>query len=65
LQDQSAQIAEVAEEVKQTRRAVDRRDQQMEALSQQMKSLGRWFKAGVSLLVVLLAVVIWLLVRAR
>jgi len=65
LQDQSAQIAEVAEEVKQTRRAVDQRDQQMEALSQQMKSLGRWVKAGVSLLVVLLAVVIWLLVRAR
>jgi len=43
LQDQSAQIAEVAEEVKQTRRAVDQRDQQMEALSQQMKSLGTCF----------------------
>jgi len=65
LQDQSAQIAEVAEEVKQTRRAVDQRDQQIEALSQQMKSLGRWVKMGVYLLVVLLAMVIWLLVRAR
>lgn len=65
LQDQSAQIAEVSEAVKLTQRAVEQRDQQIETLSQQMKSLGRWVKVGTSLLIVLLAVILWLLVRAR
>mgnify|MGYP001551204398 FL=1 len=65
LQDQSAQIAEVAEDLKQTRRAVEQRDHQIEALSKQLTSLGRWVKLGGALLVVLLAVVLWLLVRAR
>jgi chromosome segregation ATPase len=65
LQDQSAQIAEVAETVKQTQRAVEQRDRQIETLEQQVKSIGRWVKLGGSLLVVLVAVVIWLLVRGR
>ena len=65
LQDQSALIVEVAEEVKQTRRAVEQRDHHLEVLSKQVTSLGLWVKAGVSLLVVLLAVVIWLLIHAR
>ena len=65
LQDQSAQITEVAEAVKQTRLAVEQRDQRTEALEQQVKAIGRWVKLGVSLLTVLLAVILWLLLRAR
>jgi chromosome segregation ATPase len=65
LQEQSAQIAEVSEEVKQGRVAMEQHAQQMETLKLQMASLGWWVKAGVSLLVVLVAVVIILLVRGR
>jgi chromosome segregation ATPase len=63
LQEQSAQIAEVAEEVKQARLAVEQHAQQVEALKLQITSLGWWVKAGVSLLVVLVAVAIVLLVQ--
>jgi chromosome segregation ATPase len=63
LQEQSAQIAEVAEEVKQARLAVEQHAQQVEALKLQVASLGWWLKAGVSLLVVLVAVAIVLLLQ--
>jgi hypothetical protein len=63
LQEQSAQIAEVADEVKQTRLSVGQHDQRMETLELRVTSLGLWVKAGVSLLVVLVAVVIVLLVQ--
>jgi len=63
LQEQSSQIAEVAEEVKQTRLAVEQHAQQVEAIKLQVTSLGWWVKAGVSLLVVLAAVAIVLLTQ--
>lgn len=63
LQDQSAQIAEVSEEVKRSRTLVEQHDHRMEALQQRVTALGWWIKAGVSLLVVLVAVVIVLLVQ--
>ena len=63
LQDQSAQIAEVSEEVKQARLSIEQHDHRMVALEQHVTSLGWWVKAGVSLLVVLVAVVIVLLVQ--
>jgi len=63
LQEQSSQIAEVAEEVKQTRLAVEQHAQQVEAIKLQVTSLGWWVKAGVSLLVVLAAVAIVLLIQ--
>jgi hypothetical protein len=65
LQEQSAQIAEVGEEVKRTRAVFEQHNQRMEALERRTASLGLWIKAGVSLLIVLLVVVIALLVRAR
>lgn len=65
LQEQSAQIAEVGEEVKRTRAVFEQHNQRMETLERRTASLGLWIKAGVSLLIVLLAVVIVLLVRAR
>src|ERR1700722_1726723 len=58
LQEQSAQIAEVSEEVKQARLAMEQHTQQMETMKLQVASLGWWVKAGISLLVVLVAVVI-------
>jgi len=63
LQEQSAQIAEVGAEVKQSRAAVERQDQRLEALEKRLTVVGRWVKAGVSLLVAMLAGAIWLLAR--
>jgi len=65
LQDQSAQIAEVSEEVKRARLSIEQHERRMLTLEAQVTSLGWWVKAGVSLLVVLVAVVIVLLLRAR
>jgi len=63
LQDQSAQITEVAEEVKRARLAVEQHDHRMTALESQMTSLGIWIKAGVSALVVLVVAVLALLIH--
>jgi septal ring factor EnvC (AmiA/AmiB activator) len=65
LQDQSAQITQVAAEVKQANVTLDQQEHRLETLERQMTTLGLWVKAGISLLVVLLAVIIWLLLRAR
>ncbi len=65
LQDQSAQIAEVSEEVKRARLSLERHEQRMLALESNVTALGWWVKAGVSLLVVLVVVVIVLLARGR
>lgn len=61
LQEQSAQIAEVSDEVKRLGAAVER----MTALESRVTMLGRWVKLGVSLIVALLVAVIVLLVRGR
>ena len=63
LQEQSAQITQVSEEVKQARLSFEQHDHSLTALEQRVTSLGLWVKAGVSLLVVLVAVVIVLLVQ--
>jgi len=65
LQEQSAQIAEVAEEVKQTRQTAIQQATRIETLEHQLTSLGRWVKAGVGLLGVLLALMIWLLLPGK
>ena len=65
LQEQSAQITAVAEAVQQTRQTTDQQAARVEALELQMKSLARWTKAGVSLLILLLAAVLWLLIKAH
>src|SRR6185312_12713126 len=59
LEEQSAQIAEVGDEVKRLATALER----VTALESQMTSLKRWVTLGVSLIVALLAAVIVLLVR--
>jgi hypothetical protein len=63
LQEQSAQIAEVLGEVKVARLSVEQDEQRMVILESNVRLLGWWVKAGVSLLVVLVAVVIVLLVH--
>ena len=65
LQDQSAQIAEVAEEVKQAHAAIDKRDQRVEALESRVASLGLWIKAGLSTVVLLLIVIIVLVIKLK
>src|ERR1700729_1680389 len=61
LQEQSAQITEVSEDIKRARLAVEQHGHRMEILEHQVVTLGNWVKAGVSLVVILLAVILWLL----
>jgi hypothetical protein len=63
LQDQSAQITAVGEEVKQARLSMEQHEHRMATLEKSVASFGLWLKAGVSLLVVLAVVVIVLLVQ--
>src|SRR5271170_2040346 len=49
LQDQSAQITEVSEEVKRARLAMEQHERHMDALEKRIGSFGIWLKAGVSL----------------
>lgn len=65
LQDVSAQIALVDEEVKKTRVSVEQKELRVEALEEKVAAIGIWVKAGVSVVVVMLGVVIWLLARGR
>jgi hypothetical protein len=63
LQEQSAQITGVSEEVKATRLSVEQQANRVEALELTVSSLGLWLKIGVSLLVVLAAIAIVLLIQ--
>ena len=63
LQEQSAQITGVSEEVKTTRLSVEQQATRVEALELKVSSLGLWLKIGVSLLVVLAAIAIVLLIQ--
>jgi hypothetical protein len=65
LQEQSAQIAEVAGEVKQARLAAEKDDNRLAALESKVASLGLWVKAGVSVLIVIAVATLVLLVRGR
>jgi hypothetical protein len=65
LQEQGALLDEVRDEVKRVRIALDHRENRIEVLESQVTSLGWWVKIGVSLVVVLLGVIVWLLVRVH
>ena len=65
LQEQGAQLDEVRDDLKRVRTVLEQRENRIETLEAQVTSLGWWVKLGVSLVVVLLAVILWLLVRAR
>jgi chromosome segregation ATPase len=63
LQEQSAQITGVSEEVKAARLSIEQQANRVESLEQKLASLGWWVKIGVSLLIVSAAVIIVLLVQ--
>jgi chromosome segregation ATPase len=63
LQDQSAQISEVGEEVKRARLSMEQHEHRMEALEKQVASFSLWLKAGVPILIALVSMVVVLLVR--
>lgn len=63
LQELSAQIVEVGHEVRTTRTLSDQQQHRIETLEQQVGSLGLWIKGGISVLVVLGAVIIALLLH--
>jgi chromosome segregation ATPase len=65
LQEQGAQLDEVRDDLKRVRTVLDQRENRIETLESQVTSLGWWIKLGISLVIVLLAVILWLLVRAR
>jgi hypothetical protein len=63
LQEQSAQLTQVGEDVKATRLAVEQQEARMIALESKIVAFEWWIKGGISLLVVLAAVLIGLLVH--
>lgn len=65
LQEQSAQISAVAEEVKQAREAAESQAAKMQTLEQQVTTLGRWLKATFALLIVLLGLMVWLVLPGK
>jgi hypothetical protein len=65
LQEQSALITEVGDEVKRLGVSLAQRDHQVEVLEQAVASLGVWVKVGSGVIVVMVGVVIFLIVRVR
>jgi chromosome segregation ATPase len=63
LQDQSAQITTLSEDVTATRLSTEQQASKIESLESKLSSLGLWIKVGVSLLVILTIVVIVLLIQ--
>lgn len=63
LQELSAQVAEVGQEVKNIAAIKEVQESRLAALEEQLGAIGLWVKLGISTIVVLLAVVITLLMR--
>jgi hypothetical protein len=63
LQELSAQVTVVGETAEAARMAASKQDGRVEALERQVAAIGVWVKVGVSLVVVMLGVVIWLVAR--
>jgi len=65
LQELSAQIAEVGEEVKRARLSAEQHEHRMESLELQVTAIGWWVKAGVTAIVVMVGAAIVILVRGH
>jgi hypothetical protein len=65
LQDQSAQITELGEDVKRARLALEQHDHRLEAQELRLQSIGVWVKVTAGVVVVSMSVVIFLLLRAH
>jgi hypothetical protein len=65
LQDQSAQITELGEEVKRARLALEQHDHRLEAQELRLRSIGVWVKVTAGVVIVSMGTVIFLLLRMR
>ncbi len=65
LQDQSALITELGEELKRARLALEQHDHRLEAQEVSLRSIGVWVKVAVGVTVVSMGTVIFLLLRVR
>jgi hypothetical protein len=65
LQDQSAQITELGEEVKRARLALEQHDHRLESQELRLRSIGMWVKVTAGMLIVSTGTVIFLLLRMR
>jgi hypothetical protein len=65
LQDQSAQIAELGEEVKRARLAIEQHDHRLESQELMLRSISVWVKVTAGVIVVSMGTVIFLLLRMR
>jgi hypothetical protein len=63
LQEQSAQITGVSDEVKTNRLSIEQQANRVEALELKVSSLGLWVKIGIVVLVILAIVTIVLLIQ--
>ncbi len=50
LQEQGAEVAQISEEVKRARLAIEQHDHRLQAMESNIASLGLWVKAGITLL---------------
>jgi ABC-type transporter Mla subunit MlaD len=65
LQEQTNLIAQLGEDVRRAHTSIEQHDHRLEALNQKVASLALWVKGGVSVIVVLLAITIWLIARSH
>ena len=65
LQEHGSQIAEMSEDVRRAKVAIEHQGQRLEAIDHKLDSLGIWVRTGVGMLVLLLVMVIVLLVRGH
>jgi chromosome segregation ATPase len=65
LQELSAQVTEVNEELKRARLAVEQHDHRLESLNVKTRAIGRWVKAVFFVLVIMMGAVLVILERGR
>jgi hypothetical protein len=65
LQELSAQVSEVGEDVKRGRAIEEVQENRLAALEERVGAIGLWVKLGISVIVAMLAVLISLLSRVR
>jgi hypothetical protein len=65
LQDQSALITELGEEVKRARLSIEQHDHRLEAQEIRLRSIGVWVKMTAGMIIVSMGTLIFLLLRAR
>jgi hypothetical protein len=65
LQDQSAQITELGEEVKRARLALEQHDHRLEAQELRLRSIGVWVRVTAGVVIMSMGVMIFLLLRVR